>query len=83
MADPIADNLSNPAQPKSVTTGAGTVVARSTDELIKADRYVNAKAARGKGLGGVIFCKILPAACPADLQGTNAQAGNFDSPGDA
>jgi len=78
----LTPNIQTTATGPAEAEGDGQrVKAQPVDAQIQADRYIAAKAARGKTLGGVIFGKIIPAACPADQQGTNAGgSGEFDQP---
>lgn len=46
--------------PSMVSVDGETVKARSIDELIKADRYLAAKAAAAAGKTGIRFSKIVP-----------------------
>jgi len=59
MADLSADIEDAATGPALVTIEGETVKARSIDELIKADRYLAAKAAAAAGGPGVRFMKIV------------------------
>ena len=59
-----------------------TVTARGLADLITADRYLAAKAARGRPFGGAVLTKILPAGPFPDGQGTGlGGVGSFDTLG--
>jgi hypothetical protein len=60
MADLSSDIEQAATGPKSHMVDGEMAVARSIDELIKADRYLAAKAAAAKGRGGIKFSKLVP-----------------------
>ena len=65
----IATNAGNP---QAATTGAGSVTARSSADVIAADRYGKAAAGAKTKRRGLRFSKLIPAgACP-DSQGTGS-----------
>lgn len=78
--DPTGISPSDPG-PASASADGMSVQSFSIADQIARDRYLKAKAARGKKGAGLIFGKILPAAAPADQQGTGVPGSSFDNPG--
>jgi len=76
----IQESAANPA---GVAVDGLSVTAQPISAQIQADRYLNAKNARGQKRRGLMFQKLIPAAAIADGQGTQAGtgSGSFDSPG--
>lgn len=71
MAD-LSDEIEAAAQgPKSHSVDGESAVARDIDDLIKADRYLAAKAAAGNPMRGLRFAKIVP----GGAAGTPVQGG--------
>jgi hypothetical protein len=82
-AQDLAPNIgTNSTGPKKVKTDALEVEQMPIGDLISADRYLAAKAARATPTRGIMFSKLIPAAGNPDQQGTSSGASQFDSPGD-
>lgn len=80
----LTPNLTGIAQgPARAEADGVSMVAQDIAKVIAADRYLAAKAARGRRWRGLMMAKILPAGCFPDSQGTarGGVNGNFDSPG--
>ena len=60
MADLSDDIELAAAGPKKVTVDGETTEARDIADLIKADKYLAAKAAAKNGRGGLRFSKFVP-----------------------
>ena len=68
--------------PASVQTDAGTVTAQRIPDLLAADRYQAATAARAGTKRRVLFSKLIPAGNFPDSQATGQGGlGSFDNPG--
>jgi hypothetical protein len=79
----LAPQLDTAARgPASVSSDAGSVRQQPLQDLIAADRYQKAVAARRSPRCSVLFARLVPAGAFPDAQGTGLGAvGTFDSPG--
>lgn len=79
MADPtdLADTIASEAQSVASSSADGqSATARSLGELIEADKYLAAKAARSSKRRGLLFTKLVPPPAIGDApQGSGGFAG--------
>ena len=67
--------------PAAVTSDGLSVTQQPVAAVIQADRYLAAKAARGKKQRGLLFSKLIPAGAMPDSQGTLGGVIGFNSGG--
>jgi hypothetical protein len=73
---PAIDSAAQQPLSASVTAGGDrSVQARSIGDMIQADRYANAKAARGKLLQNIFPSKVIVPGPISDQQGTYPVSG--------